>query len=90
MQLIKKEVWVAVVQEWQETKEAWKIFITPPYGWGKTPSETKKLLTQVSDLIKIGVLGGIIALPFGCVFAVVVIKLASKCKIKLLPTAFSP
>ena len=88
MQIVKKEIWVAIKKEWQETKQAWKIAITPPYGLGKTPKETKILFKQFFDLNKILFLGALVLLPFGCVIVAVVIKSAEKIKLKVLPTAF--
>ncbi len=74
--------------EWKQTKLAWKIFIAHPFGFGTTPKETKLLIIQLNDFLKILILGGLFIIPFGSFFVTGLIKISKKLGIKILPSAF--
>jgi len=87
-ELNKDHILTSLKNEWKQTGQAWKIFIAHPFGFGSTPKETKLLIIQLNDFLKILVLGVLFLIPFGSFLVTGLIRIATKAGIKILPSSF--
>lgn len=77
-----------IAQEGREYKEMTQILHNFIKTGKVTKEDSKKVYTQLLDTLKLGGSAGIWLIPGGSVLLIILVKLAAKWHINLLPTSF--